>query len=225
MRNLPRLAALGAAAVMTFAVSGCGGDADPAAPEAPAPMAPPTTMPSMPGGTAAPGSGVTQTSDIYGPGCAEVPTEGEGSAEGMVDDPVGTAAGNNPLLSTLATAVGAANLGDTLNDASASYTVFAPANSAFEALPPGTLDSLLADPSGQLTDILTYHVVPQRYTAQELAEAGTVTTVQGEDVTITGEPMSLTIDEQEQATVLCGNIPTANATVFVIDTVLMPPTA
>ncbi|WP_225920591.1 fasciclin domain-containing protein [Pseudonocardia oceani] len=170
-------------------------------------------------------SGVTQTSDIYGPGCTEVPTEGEGSAQGMVDDPVGTAAGNNPLLSTLATAVAAANLGDTLNDTSASYTVFAPANSAFESLPPGTLDSLLADPSGQLTDILTYHVVPQRYDAQGLADAGTVATVQGESLTITGEPMSLTIDEQEQATVLCGNIPTANATVFVIDTVLMPPAA
>jgi uncharacterized surface protein with fasciclin (FAS1) repeats len=100
--------------------------------------------------------------------------------------------------------------------------VFAPANTAFDALPPGTLDQLLADPQGQLTTILTYHVVPQRYDAQGLADAGTVTTVQGTDLTITGEPGSLVIDEQEQASVLCGNISTANGTVFVIDKVLMP---
>ncbi|WP_300007571.1 fasciclin domain-containing protein [Pseudonocardia sp.] len=223
MNRLPRLAALGAAAALTVALSGCGEDA------APTPAAPDTTAPttsqSMPSGTAAAGSGVTQTSDIYGPACDQVPTEGEGSAEGMVDDPVGTAASNNPLLGTLTTAVTEAGLVDTLNDPNAAYTVFAPADPAFEALPAGTLDMLLAEPEGQLSEILTYHVVPERYDAQGLAEAGTVTTVQGENLTITGEPMSLTIDEQEQASVLCGNIPTANATVFVIDTVLMPPAA
>lgn len=226
MRRLPRLAALGAVTALTIALGGCADDpaADPVTPEAPPATAPAATPSPTPGGSAEAGSGVTQTSDIYGPGCAQVPTEGEGSAQGMVDDPVGTAAANNPLLSDLAAALTAADLGDTLNDPSAQYTVFAPANSAFEALPTGTLDMLLPDPAGQLTDILTYHVVPERYDAEGLAEAGTVTTVQGEELTITGEPMSLTIDEQEQATVLCGNIPTANATVFVIDTVLMPPT-
>ena len=84
---------------------------------------------------------------------------------------------------------------------------------------------MLADPRGALTDILTYHVVPQRYDTAGLARAGTVTTVQGAPLTISGEPGSLVIDEQQPARVLCSNIPTANATVFVIDTVLMPPPA
>jgi uncharacterized surface protein with fasciclin (FAS1) repeats len=140
----------------------------------------------------------------------------------MVDDPVGTAVTNNPLLSRAAQAVEAAGLTDTLNDPNASYTVFAPADSAFEALPPGTVDQLLADPQGQLREILTYHVVPQRYDSQGLADAGTVTTVQGTELTISGESPSLVIDQQEQASVLCGNLPTTNATVFVIDKVLMP---
>jgi uncharacterized surface protein with fasciclin (FAS1) repeats len=188
------------------------------------------TDPATSPGSAAPqapagGDGATGISDIYGPACDQVPTQGEGSAQGMVDDPVATAAGNNPLLRNLVTAVQAAGLVDTLNDPNASYTVFAPADTAFDSLPPGTLPQLLSDPRGTLTDILTYHVVPQRYDAGGLAEAGTVTTVQGEQLTISGEPGSLVIDEQQQATVLCGNISTANATVFVIDKVLMPPPA
>ena len=169
---------------------------------------PDTTGPGSP--TAGTGSGTTQISDIYGPGCAQVPTEGEGSAQGVVDDPVGTAASDNPLLGTLTTAVAEAGLVDTLNDGSAAYTVFAPADPAFEAPPAGTLDTLSADPDGQ-------------------RKAGTVTTVQGEQLAITGEPTTLTIDEQEQeqeqASVLCGNIPAANATVSVIDAVQMPPAA
>ncbi|MGQ0717837.1 MAG: fasciclin domain-containing protein [Pseudonocardiales bacterium] len=189
--------------------------APPPAAEPPAPAAP----------DAAAGTGVTQVTDIYGPGCDQVPLQGEGSALGMVDDPVGTAASNNPLLKTLVQAVGASDLLDTLNDGNASFTVFAPADLAFESLPPGTLEQLRANPSGQLRDILTYHVVPQRYDANGLAAAGQVTTVQGEQLTITGEPGSLLIDEQQRAKVLCGNIPTANATVFVIDRVLMPPPA
>jgi uncharacterized surface protein with fasciclin (FAS1) repeats len=129
----------------------------------------------------------------------------------MADDTVGTAAGNKSLL-CLAQAVQAEGLGDTLNDPNASYTVLAPANSAFDALPAATLDQVLADPQGQLTDILTYHVVPQRYDAQGLADAGTVTTVQGTPLTISGEPGSLVIDEQEQASVVCNaeaRVPTA----------------
>ena len=109
------------------------------------------------------GSGVTTIGDIIGPACVQVPTEGEGSAQGMVDDPVGTAATNNPLLITLAQTVVAANLVDTLNDTNAQYTVFAPANPAFEELEassPGITDTLLAEPEGQLTTVLTYHVVP-----------------------------------------------------------------
>jgi uncharacterized surface protein with fasciclin (FAS1) repeats len=212
MPHFPRLAALTAVAALTVSLAGC---ADEEVPPSAAPP-PPLGAPPLPGEVTDPAQGV------YGPGCDQVPASGEGSAAGMADDPIGTAAANNPLVSRLVEAAQAAGLVDTLNDPNASYTVFAPANTAFDALPPGTLDQLLADPQGQLTTILTYHVVPQRYDAQGLADAGTVTTVQGTDLTITGEPGSLVIDEQEQASVLCGNISTANGTVFVIDKVLMP---
>ncbi|MGH3933551.1 MAG: fasciclin domain-containing protein [Pseudonocardiaceae bacterium] len=218
-----RLAVLGTVIGMTVALGACaqGPGADPGT----------ATTSAPPGGaqatgTPAPGeganTGVTDVGDIYGPGCDQVPLQGEGSALGMVDDPVGTAASNNPLLSSLVQAVGAADLVDTLNDPNASFTVFAPANSAFESVPAATLSELMANPN-QLRDILTYHVIPQRYDAAGLAAAGQVTTVQGKQLTITGEPGSLVIDEQERAKVLCGNIPTANATVFVIDRVLIPP--
>lgn len=219
MKNFSRLVGVTAAASMIFVLGACADDEPTAESGDTATEQPPMTS-EMDGG-----EGVTTVEDIYGPACDQVPTSGEGSAEGMIDDPVGTAASNNPLLSTLTQAVTAADLVDTLNSTDAGYTVFAPANSAFEALPAGTMDTVMADPKGQLTDILTYHVIPQRYDAEGLAAASEVETVQGEMLTISGEKGSLKIDEQEQAAVLCGNIPTANATVFVVDKVLMPPAA
>ena len=143
----------------------------------------------------------------------------------MVDDPVGTAASNNPLLTTLTQTVMASNLLDALNDPAAQYTVFAPANTAFEELEassPGITEQLLAEPEDKLTTVLTYHVIPQRYNAQGLVDAGSVPSVQGGMVEITGTPDAPLVNGNE---VLCGNIPTANATVFVIDSVLMPPAA
>ncbi len=227
MRRTTRLATAGALVSLTVTLGACADagapDTGPGTTTSAPPAGPPAAGSPAPGGPA--GTGVTQVGDIYGPGCDQVPLQGEGSALGMVDDPVGTAASNNPLLKTLVQAVGASDLLDTLNDRNTSFTVFAPADLAFESLPPGTLNQLMADPSGQLRDILTYHVVPQRYDAEGLAAAGQVTTVQGQRLTITGEPGSLVIDEQQRAKVLCGNIPTANATVFVIDRVLMPPPA
>lgn len=224
MRRIRRLAAAGAAVSVTLVLGACAeraqgpsgtGATTPAETTQAAPTTSPGTGPSA-------GSGVTQISDIYGPACNQVPTQGEGSAQGMVDDAVATAASNNPLLSTLVDAVKKANLVDTLNSSGASYTVFAPANTAFQSLPPGTLQKLLSN-QDQLKQVLTYHVVPQRYDAAGLAQAGQVRTVAGVPLTITGEPGSLKIDQQSQASVLCGNIPTANATVFVIDKVLLPP--
>ncbi|GAB3548437.1 putative surface protein with fasciclin (FAS1) repeats [Actinopolyspora lacussalsi] len=168
--------------------------------------------------------GVTTVDDIYGPAASKVPTDpgNEGSAKGMVDDPVGTAASNNPLLTSLTKAVQTAGLVDTLNKSDASYTVFAPANSAFEKLDPATLEALLNDPAKkeQLTNILTYHVVPERMNAEELGNAGEVETVNGKTVPISGSGENIKIDG---ANVQVGNVPTANATVFVIDEVLMPP--
>ena len=159
----------------------------------------------------------------FGAGCSAVPTEGEGSFTGMTDDPVATAAGNNPALSTLVQAVTAANLGDTLNTTD-DITVLAPANPAFEAVPADALNALLAD-TAQLTTVLTHHVIPGRLTPEELA--GTHTTLNNDEVTIegSGENFSIAMDGTVvgmQASVICGNVQTANATVYIIDQVLKP---
>jgi uncharacterized surface protein with fasciclin (FAS1) repeats len=223
VRKIQRLAAVGAMAVLTAALAACSTEA-PAA-EAPAPAGPaaaPATSAPM-----AAGDGTTEVSDIFGPACDQVPTTGEGSAEGMVDDPVATAASNNPLLSTLVTAVGQVpGLADTLNSQEA-ITVYAPANPAFEAvqqqLGEEQFNALLKD-TATLQNILGYHVVPQRMDAEGLLGAGTTTMLNGGTVTVggTAEAPTLTDAMGNTANVLCGNIPTANATVFVIDKVLMP---
>ncbi|WP_300008345.1 fasciclin domain-containing protein [Pseudonocardia sp.] len=219
MRKIQRLAAVGAMAALTVALGACGSSETPSA-EAPASSAP--SAAAEPTEDMA-SDGVTTIADIFGPACDQVPTEGEGSAEGMIDDPVATAASNNPLLETLVAAVGAVDgLADTLNSAEA-LTVFAPFNGAFEALPAGTVDTLLANPD-QLAPILQGHVVGTRYDAAGLVEAGTVDVLSGGTVTIGGTADAPTFDggNGTAAMNLCGNVPTANATVFVIDTVLMP---
>jgi uncharacterized surface protein with fasciclin (FAS1) repeats len=165
----------------------------------------------------------TSSEEPFGAGCSAVPTEGEGSFTGMTDDPVATAAGNNPALSTLVQAVTAANLGDTLNTTD-DITVLAPANPAFEAVPADALNALLAD-TAQLTTVLTHHVIPGRLTPEELA--GTHTTLNNDEVTIegSGENFSIAMDGTVvgvQASVICGNVQTANATVYIIDQVLKP---
>lgn len=212
-------------AALTAALGACGSSQEPAA----APPAP-ASEPAAPGSesTAPSSDGVTTIQDIAGPACSQVPTEGPGSAQGMVDDPVATAASNNPLLSTLVAAVKAANLVDTLNSSEA-VTVFAPINSAFEALPPGTVDQLTgapdaAQPTSKLSQILTTHVVGKRMDAKGLQEAGTVPSLQGSQLTIGGTaPDALTVSSGGvTANVVCANVPTANATVFLIDKVMMP---
>ncbi|MDO7868040.1 fasciclin domain-containing protein [Nocardioides jiangxiensis] len=153
----------------------------------------------------------------FGPGCAGVPKTGAGSFNGMATAPVATAASANPLLKTLVAAVGAADLGDTLNSADG-ITVFAPTDDAFAKIPKKTLDGVLAD-KATLTKILTHHVVAGQLSPDELA--GTHKTLEGDSITVKGSGENFTVGK-ENAAVLCGNIPTANATVYVIDTVLMP---
>ncbi|MGQ0779064.1 MAG: fasciclin domain-containing protein [Pseudonocardiales bacterium] len=225
MRKIQRLAAIGVMAALAVSVGACSASEEPAAAPTTTRAAEPAAPTSEP--TAAATDGVTQISDIAGPACSQVPTTGEGSAEGMVDDPVATAASNNPLLTTLVAAVGAAELGDTLNGTEA-ITVFAPINSAFEALPPGTVEELttapdVAEPTSTLYKILTTHVVGTRYDADGLQSAGTVPSLQGSQLTIGGTAPNLTVSSGGvTANVVCANVPTANATVFLIDAVLMP---
>ena len=151
----------------------------------------------------------------FGPGCAGVPTSGEGSVEGMADDPVATAASNNPLLKTLVAAVTEAGLVDTLNSAEA-LTVFAPTDDAFAAIPKKDLNALLKDKEA-LTTVLTHHVIGERLAPDAIA--GDLETLAGDMLTVEGEGENFTIGE---ATVVCGNVQTANATVYVVDQVLMP---
>jgi uncharacterized surface protein with fasciclin (FAS1) repeats len=138
----------------------------------------------------------------------------------MAVDPVATAASHNPVLSTLVTAVKKANLVDTLNSAQG-ITVFAPANAAFDKIPPATLNKVLAD-NATLTKILTYHVVAQKITPADLA-AGDFKTLEGASLKTSGTGQDFTVNGVSH--VICGNVQTANATVYIVDSVLMPPAA
>lgn len=151
----------------------------------------------------------------FGAGCAGVPTTGQGSVEGMLDDPVATAASNNPLLKTLVAAVTEAGLVDTLNSADA-LTVFAPTDDAFAKIPKKDLNALLADKE-MLTTVLTHHVVAGKIAPEDLA--GDHETLAGDMLTVEGSGEDFTIGD---AAVVCGNVTTANATVYVIDSVLSP---
>jgi uncharacterized surface protein with fasciclin (FAS1) repeats len=171
------------------------------------------------------GTGMT-SDEPFGTGCSAVPADGEGSFTGMTDDPVATAASNNPVLSTLVQAVQAADLGDTLNSAQ-DITVLAPADPAFEAIPADQLQAVLAD-DAQLTAILSHHVIEGRLTPDQLA--GTHTTLGGDEVTIAGSGEDFTIAGDQtvtgtEASVICGDVQTANATVYIVDQVLAPAAA
>ncbi|WP_262059495.1 fasciclin domain-containing protein [Streptomyces sp. STR69] len=164
------------------------------------------------------GSGSTASADQpFGTGCAAVPKDGAGSFDGMAQDPVATAASNNPALSTLVAAVKKAGLVDTLNNAQ-DITVFAPTNDAFAKIPKATLDKVLND-KAQLTKILTYHVVGQKLAPKDL-ENGSFDTLEKSKLTTSGSGESYTVNDS--AKVVCGNVRTANANVYIIDTVLMP---
>ncbi|MFF2773843.1 fasciclin domain-containing protein [Streptomyces sp. NPDC058052] len=153
----------------------------------------------------------------FGPGCASVPKQGAGSFEAMADVPVATAAADNPALSTLATAVEKAGLAETLNKAE-DITVFAPTNDAFAKIPKADLDKVLAD-KATLTEILTYHVVDEPVDKADLAD-GSFKTLQGGTLTTDGSGDAYKVNDT--ASVVCGDVETSNATVHLIDTVLMP---
>lgn len=165
----------------------------------------------------------TADAHLVGPGCSayaqQVPT-GPGSVAGMAAAPVAVAASNSPVLTTLAAAVSGklnpqVNLVDTLNGGQ--FTLFAPTDDAFAKVDPATIEKLKTD-AGLLTSILTYHVVPGQADPDQVV--GTHTTVQGADLTVSGGGDALHVND---ATVVCGGIQTANATVYLIDSVLLPP--
>ncbi|MCG7524118.1 fasciclin domain-containing protein [Streptomyces sp. OfavH-34-F] len=204
--------ALSAALVLPLALSACSGESDSSASGASGTSAKASAAPS----SATP----VNTDEPFGPACASVPKRGAGSFTGMAQDPVATAASNNPALSTLVTAVGKAGLVDTLNSAR-NITVFAPTNDAFAKVPKADLEKLLADKEA-LTKVLTYHVVGRKLTPQQLAK-GSFETLEKGELTTAGAGGAYTVNGTSQ--IVCGNVPTANATVYIVDTVLMPPAA
>ncbi|MFD7876311.1 fasciclin domain-containing protein [Streptomyces sp. NPDC059766] len=162
-------------------------------------------------------TGTSSMDQPFGAACSAVPKNGAGSFDGMAKDPVATAASNNPALSTLVTAVKKAGLVDTLNNAQG-ITVFAPTNEAFAKIPKATLDKVLND-KAELTKILTYHVVGQKLAPKDL-DNGSFDTLEKSKLTISGSGESYTVDDS--AKVVCGNVKTANANVYILDSVLMP---
>jgi uncharacterized surface protein with fasciclin (FAS1) repeats len=215
-----RIAAVLLAGSTALALAACsGGSSDSTAGSSDAPMT------QSPDDMSSPSDAMTAdpAADLVGPGCADyaamVPS-GAGSVEGMSTDPVAVAASNNPMLTTLTAAVSGGlnpdvNLVDTLNGSE--FTVFAPVDDAFKAIDPATIESLKTD-SATLTKILTYHVVPGQLSPDMVA--GTQTTVEGGTVEVTGSGDTLMVNG---AHVVCGGVHTANATVYLIDAVLMPP--
>ncbi|MFF1280705.1 fasciclin domain-containing protein [Streptomyces sp. NPDC058299] len=207
---------LAAAAVLPVALTACSsGSSDTGKSDSSNKASAPATRSSDDmGGSSSSASSMDQP---FGPACSSVPENGAGSFNGMAKDPVATAASNNPALSTLVTAVKKAGLVDTLNNAQ-NITVFAPTNDAFKKIPKATLDKVLND-KAQLTKILTYHVVGQKLTPKDLKN-GSFDTLEKSKVMTSGSGESYTVNDS--AKVVCGNVKTANANVYIIDTVLMP---
>jgi uncharacterized surface protein with fasciclin (FAS1) repeats len=215
--SLRRTGAAGAALIaLSLGLAACGDDADSGS----------SAGDDTSSSTAAPADDTTTEAamddagaDTFGPGCSAIPTEGKGSFNGMVTDPVATAASNNPLLTTLVAAVTAVpGLADTLNAAPA-LTVFAPTDDAFAKIREADLNAVLAD-EATLAAILSHHVVGEQL--DPTAVVGAHDSLNGDMVTVDGDTEAgLTVDDGA-ANVICGNIPTKNATVYVIDSVLMP---
>ncbi len=206
------LAACGSSAGTTSTPAAGGAAPSSSAPSSPTPM---TSAATPSDGMSSTGAMADPASMVFGPACSAVPKDGKGSFSGMATDPVATAASNNPLLSTLVTAVKAAGLVDTLNPAP-EITVFAPTNDAFAKIPAADLKKVLAD-KPTLTKVLTNHVVAGKIAPDKIA--GTHKTLAGTNITVTGSGESFMVGK---AKVLCGNVPTANATVYIIDSVLLP---
>ncbi len=189
-----RLALVAMALTLALAGAACSSDDD-------------TAAPSDDSGTEAPS----------GSACGSVPGEGAGSFADFASQPAGTAVSRSQVLSTLSTAVGEAGLTETL-DGEGPFTIFAPSNAAFGAVPAGDFDALLADKE-TLTSVLENHVVAGEYTTEEIIDAGTLDSLAGDTLTIEASGDSFTVDG---AQVICGAIPVENGTVYVIDAVLQP---
>ena len=142
----------------------------------------------------------------------------EPAAEAPAGDIVDIAASNEDF-STLVAAVQAAGLVDALKG-EGPFTVFAPTNAAFAALPDGALDALVADPTGDLTQILLYHVLSGQVMAADVTDGLEATTLQGGAVTFTVADGAVKIND---ANIVVTDIEATNGVIHVIDAVIVPP--
>lgn len=220
MRKMQRLASVAAMAALAATVAGCGG-------AAPTVNTPPPAAPSSVAPPPSPSNGMTIPADVFGPACGQLPQGGEpGSVARAAKLPIVAAINATPQLKSLSTALQKSALADSLNQQK-EITVFAPYDRGFanfqQSLGADRFNALMAD-QNKLGDALKYHVVVKRYDRAGLVAAKNVTSLQGGNLQITdaGDTVEITDNAGTTAHVLCGNIPTANATVFLIDNVLQP---
>jgi uncharacterized surface protein with fasciclin (FAS1) repeats len=191
--------AVAAAGVLALVAAGCGSSG------------------SSPGQPAAPASHHAMAEPAaFGPDCGMVPRSGMGSFHSMRMDSVVTAAMRNPLLTAFAADVKRAGLTHDL-ESMTGLTIFAPANRALSKLPASEMSMMHSH--AELANVLKNHVVRGRVTPAELASGKPLKTLAGES--LTGAKMG-SVYEVNKASVICGNIQTANATVYVINKVLVP---
>jgi len=216
-KNLVRAGLAVSSLALVLATAACGSDDDTTSSAGSGTSS--TTSSSTPSSSAS----MNDAATMVGPGCADYAKanpSGAGSIDGMAAAPVASAASGNPLLKTLVAAVSGklnpkVDLVSTLNGGE--FTVFAPVDTAFAKIPAATVTTLKTD-DALLTKILTYHVVPGQLDPS--AVVGKHATVEKQEVTVTGSGDALKVNG---ANVICGGVKTANATVYLIDSVLMPP--
>lgn len=190
---------------LAVGLAACGSSTTPSSSKASAPAS----------ASASSGAAAGTSGKDFGPGCSSVPKSGKGSFSGMATAPVATAASHNPLLSTLVTAVKKAGLVSTLNSEK-NITVFAPDNAAFKKIPSKELNMVLANKKA-LISLLTYHVAAGRVTPAELASGKPIKSVEGAYIKPSYSSGTYSVDGQP---VVCGNVQTANATVYIIGGVM-----
>jgi uncharacterized surface protein with fasciclin (FAS1) repeats len=218
--SIRRTSAAGAALVaLSLGLAACGDDADG---DASASADTGSSAPVEPTEEASDDPGTEDAgAETFGDGCAAIPTEGKGSFNGMVTDPVATAASNNPLLKTLVTAVGEAGLADTLNSAPA-LTVFAPTDDAFAKLPEGAVNELMSPENrDELDALLRHHVVEgERLASNAIPQR--IEPMEGGELTarMSGGQLLLSGGDDQSARVV-GDLPADNGVIHAIDSVLM----
>jgi len=201
------------AAALSLLTAACASSASSSAPAAAGTPAQPSASHSMTHAAASPSESMAETAGMIGNDCGMIPAAGMGSMHGMAMDPVAVAASHNPLITTLAAEIKKAGLTATLDSASG-ITVFAPDNQAF-----AHDMSMLGGGTAELAKVLKYHVVAVRITPAELAHGMTLTTLEGSPL-MTSKMGS--VYEVNSADVTCGPLHTANATVYIINKVLIP---